>query len=144
MSAVAMQMPLERFCDLWSQIQRELDQVPHVWEPWYTKQSIWMSVQSGQWQVWGAGHDGSVRLVLFTQIAFYPAAKVLQGIILLGNSFDESVDALWASLEHFARQESCERVEVVARKGFERKLSKYGLRSYGVALGCRVNELRMQ
>lgn len=144
MTAVAMQMPIEEFSRYWRDIQREMDCVPHIWEPWWTKESIFHGILSGQFQIWAAGHDGSVRLFLVTQIVNYPAARVLTSILMLGNSFEESVDALHASLEQFARNEGCTRMEVLARPGFERKLAKYGLRKYGVALGCPISQLRTQ
>lgn len=144
MNAVALQMPIEDFAEQWKYIQREMDLVPHIWEPWWTKEHIFHAVLAGQFQVWAAGFDGSVKLFLVTQIANYPAARILTSILMLGNSFDEVSDALWASLEQFARQEGCTRVEIVGRKGLERRLARYGLRPYGVALGCHVSQLRTQ
>ena len=144
MTATALQMPLEDFVCVWPQIQQEMDKVPHIWEPWYTKQHLFNCVLAGQFQVWAAGHDGSVRLFLFTQIAFYPAAKVLQGILVLGNSLDHCADAIWAATEQFARPEECTRVEILGRAGWERKLHKFGFRKMNVVLGCPVRETRIQ
>ena len=144
MSAVAVQMPLERFVEMWPHIQRELDRVPHVWDPWYTKQHIFNAVLAGQFQVWGAGHDGSPRIVLFTQIVFYPAAKVLQGILVLGNSLDRCADAIWAATEKFAKEQECDRIEILGRAGWERKLDRFGFRKVSVVLSANVNQTRMQ
>lgn len=144
MIGIAMQMPPEEFVRYWPDIQREMDKVPHIWETWWTKEHIFHSVMCGQFQVWAAGHDGSVRMFLVTQIANYPAARILTSILMLGNSLDASIDALWAALEQFARQQECDRVEVVGRKGFERKLAKYGLRPQSIVLGCPVSQLRIQ
>lgn len=143
-SAIAMQMPTELFVETWPHIVQELDKIPHVWEPWYTKQHIFNSVLAGQFQVWGAGDNGSVKIVLFTQIVFYPAAKVLQGILVLGNSLDGCADAIWAATEKFAREHDCDRIEVLGRAGWERKLSRFGFRKVSVVLSVNVNETRMQ
>lgn len=144
MNPVAMQMPVEEFSRCWPEIQREMDRVPHIWAPWWTKEALFHSILAGQFQIWAAGHDGSVRLFLVTQIVNYPACRVLNSILMLGNSLDASMDALHAALEQFARNEGCARMEVLARPGFERKLAKYGLRKYGVALGTVVTQTRTQ
>lgn len=140
----AIQMPPEQFLHYWPELQRELDLVKFMWEPWWTKDSIFLAVMSGRWQVWAAGHDGIPHFFLVTQLSYYPAGTILQSTLMFGNSLDESIDAMWAVIEQFARQQGCSRVEIVGRKGWERKLARYGLRPFGVALSCTVSELRMQ
>lgn len=144
MTAVAMQMPIERFVELWPELQCEMDKVAHAWDPWFTKPYVFNAVMAGQWQVWAAGFDGSPRMFLFTQIVFYPAAKVLQGIFVLGNSLDSCMDAIWAATEQFARENDCVRMEVLGRRGWERKLSHFGFRNVGVTLSVPVNTIRTQ
>lgn len=144
MTAIAAQMPIEHFVELWPEIQKEMDKVQEHWEMWYTKPFVFNAVMAGQWQVWAAGDDGRAKLVLFTQIVFYPAAKVLQGIFVLGNSLEPCMDAVWAATEKFARENDCVRMEVLGRRGWERKLSHFGFRNVGVTLSVAVNPTRTQ
>lgn len=141
---VCLLMPLDTFTSQWPRIQRELDKVVHVWEPWYTKQHIFQSVLAGQFQVWAAGWSGKIHLFLFTQIVFYPAAKVLQGTLILGNSLDVCRDAIWAAAEQFARENECTRIEILGRRGWERTLADLGFRTVNIVMSVPVNDTKVQ
>lgn len=140
----AQQVLSDKFFTWWPMIAAEMDKVPHIWDKWWTKESIYEGVTQGRFQVWVAGTNGEVRVTLITQIAYYPANRILQGILVLGNSLEDCAPALDAVLEKFARDTGCTLCEVQGRPGWERFLSRYGFSKAAVVLHRRVTEHRVQ
>lgn len=134
----------DKFFTWWPRISAEMDKVPHIWDRWWTKEAILEGVAQGRFQVWVAGKDGNVHVTLITQIAYYPANRILQAIIILGNSLEEFAPALDGVLEKFAHDQGCTLCEVTGRAGWERFLSRYGFSKAAVVLHRRVTEHRVQ
>lgn len=121
-----------------SRINEQLDTVRHLWEDYYSKDFITDMVLQGSWQAWAFEKErGAVNIVVLTQIVEYPVSTILQVILVFGNSLDECLPMMEATLERFARVTRCDFCEIMnARVGWERKLKRF--RKVGVSLKCRV------
>lgn len=128
----------DKFVVYWPMIEKELDRVPHIWDTWWTKDTLYDAATHGRFQVWAVGPEDQVRLVLFTQVAWYPANRILQSVCMLGNSFDECAPVLEAALTRYAIAHECAFMEVTGRPGLERALAPYGMRRCGVVLSKPV------
>lgn len=141
---IALQMPLERFQALWPRIAEQMDTVAPMWNVWWTKDYIYDATMSRALQVWGIGRDGEIRITAFTRLAQYPTGLALQVFLVLGNELDEFLDAMYAAFEHFGRELGCVRIEGVGRRGWERKLRKFGATTVTTMISYSINDHRVQ
>jgi hypothetical protein len=110
----------------WPLIDRELDTIPQYWEDYWTKDFIRNQVVSGDWQAWGFGDIGLIRVIVLTQIIVYPANTFLQILLAFGNSLEKCLPHMEATFERFANENNCDGVEIInARVGWERKLKRF-------------------
>jgi hypothetical protein len=120
-----------------------MDLVPHIWAPWWTKEYLFEAVLVGRVQCWAVGPQERIQLIIFTQIAIYPAARILQSLFILGNGLDEGLPVLAATLKRFAELQDCAACEVTGRKGWKKKLASEGFVQRGVVLECPVQKQRL-
>ena len=74
----------EKFELYWPDIELKLDTVPHIWDCWWTKESIREQTLVGRFQCWTVGDANEVSGVVFSQIIHYPAASILQVFLAFG------------------------------------------------------------
>lgn len=119
-------------------INAQLETVRHLWEDYYTKDFITDMVLQQSWQAWAfEKQKGAVNIVVLTQIVQYPVSTVLQGVLVFGNSMEECLPMMEATLERFAQVTGCDFCEILqARVGWERKLPRF--KKVGISLKCRV------
>jgi hypothetical protein len=118
------------------EIHIQLDSVKHIWEDYYTKDFMTAQILNEAWQAWGFGSDGKVRLLVITQIVVFPANRVLQILMALGNSLDECLPVMEATLERFANAAECGLCDAIGRPGWERKVPRFRRRA--VLYSCSV------
>lgn len=112
----------------WPWIEAEMDKFPGAWAPWWTKEALFELVQRGDIDCWIAGEGTTVYVTVFTRVVKYPADKVLQGVFAFGTELDRYMDEIFATLENYAMITNCDRMEVVGREGWVRKLKKFGFK----------------
>lgn len=127
----------------WPQIERELDLIPHTWDTYWTKTFLYEAAMTEMFEVWGAGTPDDLCLILFTQVVTYPANRILQAILMLGNSLEECAPALEAVLTRFAQTQHVTVLEVTGRPGWEKKLAPFGLKKRGIVMSKIVYEERV-
>jgi hypothetical protein len=121
----------------WPWINEELDRIPQTWSGHWTKDSLYELAMNERFQVWGFGPKKEIRVFVFTQIIHFPANRVLQIFLCFGNSLDEALPIIEATLERFALETSCALVEITGRRGWERKLKNF---HYDYTVMTRVME----
>lgn len=109
----------------WPSIAKELNTVPHIWDQYFTLESIRDAVMQERWQVWTLGSKTQVSAVVFTTIIDFPAARVLQLVLAFGVGFRDYINQLTASLEKFALHNDCVRCEISGREGWEKLLPEF-------------------
>lgn len=132
----------DKFRLYWPRISEQLDTVPHIWSPWFTKDAIWTGSISGEFDVWCVGPPEDVRLVVFTRIVNYDAAKVFQLCFAFGNDLEKCLPSLMATLEAFANATNCVRCELVGRRGWKKFLP--GFEETAVVLSRNLEHFKVQ
>lgn len=126
----------------WPAIDRELETIRHVWELWWTKDSLRQGALDGWMNVWAIGGKESISLVLFTQIVHYPANKMLKVVLIAGNKLDEFYDITEAALEKFCIDNGCVYVEAYGRDGWGKRIP--GIVKHGTMFTRKVTNLKVQ
>jgi hypothetical protein len=106
----------------WPFIDEQLNNVPHIWAPYFTKEYLRWAPLERECFVWGTGTESEMRLVVYGRIVEYPAARMLQVFLALGNDLDNCLPSLIGSMEKLGHMTECEECEVIGRLGWERKL----------------------
>jgi hypothetical protein len=80
-------------------------------------------------QLWGI-HDGELKAVMVTEIIIYPRMKRLRVVLNGGVLIDTWLDVVMDTLDRFKAAHGCKDIEILGRRGWVRKLAKYGYREY--------------
>jgi hypothetical protein len=84
-------------------------------------------LSDGRQQLWIVFDEtGYIQAAITTQIICYPAAKMLALQFLGGSDMDEWGKDFLDTVESFARDSGCQRVEGVARFGFWPTMKRFG------------------
>jgi hypothetical protein len=129
-------MLVERLTDIgivnyWKYISAELDRVPHIWQPHWTKDYLHSMALANGMQMWGVGPPEKMTLVVWTQVVEYPGCRALQVVLAIGTGIDEALPALEHELLQFAQLTGCEICEVIGRRGWWPRLKHNGFRRRG-------------
>lgn len=116
----------------WPLIAEQLDLVPHIWEPFWTREYLQRMSCAGGMQVWGCGTSDRLTMVVWTQIVHYPACRALQVVLALGSGIDEALPLLEHELQKFGQITGCEICEVIGRPGWWPKLRGLGFQRRNV------------
>lgn len=128
----------------WPDILSMLQQVPHTWTDYTIDYFLW-AVQEKRMQVWGAGMDDRIHLVMFTQLATYPRRNVVEVIWACGDNYPKSLrNAVAEAVDEFGRANECSEVRVVGRRGWERVLKDFGFVRDSVIMSRPIAEKRTQ
>lgn len=122
----------------WLSIENSLDRIPHTWKH-TTKDRLKHQLLSGELQAWAVADPKKLEMMVLTQIA----DGALQVILAWGDKIlDAALPLLDAGFDEFARNLDLERIEIVGRKGWERKLKPLGFKFERVILSRPVVEKR--
>jgi hypothetical protein len=80
-------------------------------------------------QLWGI-HDGELKAVMVTEIIIYPRMKRLRVVLNGGVLIDTWLDVVMDTLDRFKEAHGCKDIEILGRRGWVKKLAKYGYREY--------------
>jgi len=129
----------DKILHYWPNIIKMLDEVPHTWEKNFTKEFFLQAALHEKMQIWAIG-DGSIRLIIFTQIAVFPVARILEVIWAAGiGVLDTAGPVVDGALEHFAVSQECSRIDIHGRGGWERILAPWGFKRTSVILSRPVD-----
>lgn len=84
--------------------------------------------EEGRVQVWVVFEDERMVGVATTQVVDFPRIAVLRVVTLQGKNLNLWMRALLEVLEAFCREQGLNRIEVVGRRGWVRKLAELGFR----------------
>lgn len=135
---------VEKFMVYWPAIERELRTVPHVWQDFWTLESIRDLTIQGHFQCWGAGSIERVEIVCWSQVLFYPASSVLYIFLAIGRGIDHCIPALETIFEKFAHDMGCKLVQVTGRPGWGPKLRKIGFKTTSTQMIRKLENWRLQ
>jgi hypothetical protein len=107
----------------------------------FTSANVLADLELGRSQLWAAVEDAQLYAVAVTQILIYPGGESVGVLYLGGVDSERWGDLLTDSLVEYARERSCQRLELFGRKGWERKLPSWHL--VGVWLEKEVTDGRL-
>lgn len=87
-----------------------------------------------------AGDDGKIIGFATSAMVEYDEVKLLQVRMLAGDFFSEWIDDMHGVLEKFARENGCVGMELVGRRGWVRKLERFGWREAFVTVERRFEQ----
>jgi hypothetical protein len=90
---------------------------------------IYQAIKAKDMQLWGI-HDGELKAVMVTEIIIYPKLKRLRVVLNGGILIDTWLDVVMETLDRFKEAHGCKDVEILGRRGWVKKLAKYGYREY--------------
>ena len=90
--------------------------------------SVWKQLLAGQFQLWMAfeDEDNTPKGALVTRIEHYPLKKMINYLYIGGDDLKEWHKDMLAIVEKFAKENGCQGMELVGRKGWERFLKECG------------------
>lgn len=137
-------LTVEKFWHYWPMIERELKTVPHIWQDFWTLDAIRERTSEGHFQCWAAGTSNQVKIVCWTNAILYPAGRVLNAFLMIGQNIDECIPKLDAVLEKYAQDLNCHLALVTGRRGWGAKLKSYGFRDASTSFTKRLDNRRLQ
>jgi len=84
--------------------------------------------EEGRIQVWAVLENARIVGVATTQVVDFPRIAVLRVVTLQGKNLNAWMEALLRALEQFCREHGLQRIEVVGRRGWVRKLAGLNFR----------------
>lgn len=135
-------LPTEQFVKLWPQFEQGLAQSRML--DFWDKDALFEAGKTGTVQVWGLA-DKVIDLILFTDIMTYGnGVKSLRFIGGFGEGFDKYESLLLDTFRQVATSLSCQKVEVLGRVGWGRKLKSLGFKHSHSVFFCDVDRQGME
>ena len=99
---------------------------------------VYASLMDGRWTLWVNYVDGVLSSIATTTFIYYPKFTTLRIILCAG------AETNWADatefLEEVAKANSCDTLEVLGRKGWERALRSRGFDFQNITLSKRLRD----
>ncbi len=95
----------------------------------FTAEDIHQLILDKQMQLWGV-HDGDLKAVFITQVVEYIRIKRLRLVLIGGHEMDGWEQIVSESMDKFAKENGCSGIELWGRKGWLKRLAKYGYQEY--------------
>ena len=126
----------------WPRIETELDKVPHIWQPFFTREYLRDIPLHQELTVWEAGVNGAITIVIFAQFIHTPRGHGISFRLALGNGLDKVLPQLEATFEYIAQLMECDYVEIMGRGGWQRKLP--GFKRDYVVMSKQLRSFKVQ
>lgn len=137
-------MPEEEIETHWKSIEQMMRALPRTIPDW-TPESLYKRALCGEVQIWGVGDESKVLMVLLTQIAIFPAGKVLEVFWCAGQGvYEEAQELVDTTFDLFAKKENCRRIDIIGRDGWEKVLRSRGFKRTAVVWSRPVIHEGMQ
>tara|TARA_R100000664_G_scaffold27757_2_gene38667 strand:- start:5190 stop:5618 length:429 start_codon:yes stop_codon:yes gene_type:complete len=92
-----------------------------------TIDDIYEKLLKSEMQLWLIfDEDSNIKSVLTTEIVIYPRKKTCRIVTLGGKGLDDWCEQLLDVIEKWAIENDCVAMETACRKGFIKKIKKYG------------------
>jgi hypothetical protein len=93
------------------------------------EEDVYNLIQSKDMQLWGI-HDGDLKAVFTTQIVNYQREKRLRLVMIGGHEVDRWEQITSEAMDKFAKENDCSGIELWGRRGWVKRLKKYGYEEY--------------
>ena len=103
---------------------------------------IYEKLLNAEMQLWVIFDENSnIQSVLTTEIVIYPRKKTCRIVTLGGKGLDDWCEEVLETIEQWAIDNDCVAMETACRKGFIKKLEKYGYEHAYTVLGKELTTI---
>ena len=135
-------IPSERVDEVWHECKEYVQMGNNKSKEEMTIDDIYEKLLTADMQLWIVfSKDREIYSVLTTEIVTYPRKTTCRIVTLGGEGLDEWVEDLLNILEEWAKEQGCVAMETCCRKGFTKKLKKYGYEHAYTVLGKELQTL---
>lgn len=120
---------------VWGQVTQWLDKGEKFFRGYYKNDHIYNAILGGQMQLWIGYKNAQVKIIMLTQLDFYPEGIQLR-FTYIGGSVGSlaQVMPLFAKVELWGIEHGANKACVIGRDGWIKKLAKYGYQKKSVLL----------
>ncbi len=137
-------MTTEQFQHYWPLIEKQLDFVPHLWQLWWTKQSLYDGTMNERFQCWAVSYNNIITAVIFSQVLTYPANTLFQAFLAFGDGLTDALDEIEAVFERYCQIRGIGLAEVCGRQGWGPLLRRKGFGQTSTVFTKKLTTARLQ
>jgi hypothetical protein len=121
---MALALQPEDVADLWPALEPHIARVCKVGGEW-SVETVRKRLEAEQAQAWVYVVEGVIQMVLVSEILEKDLYRACNIWLCAGSYSDQARDALLREVEDWARRLGCERVMLIGRRGWEKKMPAY-------------------
>ena len=134
-------IPSQEIDEIWDACVPYLDLVEKKGQGEMATEDIYKLCKEAKMQLWVIfDNDANIKGVGTTEVLIHPRKKVCRIITLGGVGFDEWMHSI-SVIEAWAEEKGCHAIETFCRKGFIKKLEKYGYEQTYTVLGKELTTI---
>ena len=135
-------IPNDRIDDVWDSVKDFIEMGNSKSRQEMGIEDIYEKLINRDMQLWVLeDEEAEIVACLTTEIMIYPKKKTCRIVTLGGKNLDEWVEGLLHVIESWAIDNDCEAIETACRKGFTKKIMKFGYDHTYTILGKELNTL---
>tara|TARA_R110002020_G_scaffold45464_1_gene129984 strand:- start:6831 stop:7259 length:429 start_codon:yes stop_codon:yes gene_type:complete len=128
--------------DIWSLCKKYVEMGNSKSKEEMNIDDIYERLINAEMQLWVVfDEDDDIKSVVTTEVINYPRKRTCRIVTLGGRGLDNWVDEVLDVLEGWAIENDCVAMETACRKGFIKKLEKYGYEHAYIILGKELTTL---
>ena len=135
-------IPSSKIADVWEMCKEYIEMGNNKSQEEMDVEDIYEKLLTTDMQLWVVFNEKQeIQSVLTTEIVLYPKKKTCRIVTLGGKEMDVWVEQFLNILEEWAIEKECEAIETACRKGFIKKLEKFGYEHAYTILGKELTTL---
>jgi hypothetical protein len=126
----------DRIDDVWDRCAKFIEMGNEHSQHEMGTSDIYDKLINQEMQLWVVfDEEGKIKCALTTEVVEYPIKKVCRIVTLGGVNLNDWVEQWLDMLERWAEENDCDSIETYCRKGFTKKLEKFGYENTYTVLG---------
>ena len=120
-------IPSSQITEVWDNCKKYIEMGNNKSKQEMTIDDIYERLLKAEMQLWLVfNEDAKIKSVLTTEVVIYPRMKTCRIVTLGGRELDIWVEQFLDVLEEWAIENDCVAMETACRRGFIKKLEKFG------------------
>jgi len=117
----------------WDEVEPLIKKVLNKQQNGYTVDNIKEMLLKEELQLWTSYDGTQIKSICITHICIYPQHKICEVFMCAGQEIDSWLDFI-EDIQAWAKSLGCDFMEIQGRRGWERKMQKYGYHLESVIL----------
>lgn len=124
-----------QLASVWGQVKYWLEKGEKIFRGYYKPEHVFNAISTGQMQLWVGHTRGEVKIIMLTQLDFYPEGIQLRYVYIGGEVGSyRKIEHLFGQSEVWGIKHGAVRACVIGREGWIKKLAKFGYHKKSVLL----------